>query len=227
MSCYAKFLLHPFVKLLVLVVFLAYAAFCAYSTTLSTQHFDVAELLPSNSYVKDFLYSIETYTSRVLGVKVYFRGDINQLDPEVQKQMNDYIDDLSALPQFADEPLLCWFRDLEDFKKTQLAQNLGLTDNMTLQEQLDFALSIPSIQETYGDYIVFDDNGRITASSCYTYISGVNLKIAEEQIRVLQDQRAVTARQPINQGVNDWSFFTFNLDYFIWVRGDMYVYGVN
>jgi hypothetical protein len=218
MSWYARHLLRPWAKASVLVVFLAYAGFCAYSTTLLKQHFDMAELLPADSYAKDFLHSIEAYTSRVLGVTIYFRGDIDQLDPSTQKEMNEYIDELSGLPQFADEPLLCWFRDLDHFRSTTLAQSMGMSDNMTIQEQVDIAFSVPAIRETYGKYIVFDADGRITASSCYTYISGVNLKVAEEQIQVLQDQRAITAGQPMNQGQDNWPFFTFNSDYFIWVR---------
>jgi Patched family len=221
MSWYARHLLRPWVKVSVLVVFFAYAGFCAYSTTLLTQHFDFADMLPAESYAKDFLSSIETYTSRVLGVKIYFRGDMDQLDPSTQKEMNDYIDELSGLPQFADEPLLCWFRDLDHFRSTKLAQSMGMSDNMTIQEQVDIAFSVPAIRETYGKHVVFDDNGRITASSCYTYISGVNLKVADEQIQVLQDQRAITAGQPMNQGQDDWPFFTFNSDYFIWVRVNM------
>lgn len=223
MSWYARHLLRPWVKSFVVVVFLAYAGSCAYSTTLLTQHFDFAELLPADSYAKDFLYSIEAYTSRVLGVKIYFRGDMDQLDPSTQKQMNGYIDELSGLPQFADEPLLCWFRDLDQFRSTELAQSMGMSDNMTIHEQIDIAFSVPAIRETYGKHVVFDDNGRITASSCYTYISGVNLKVADEQIQVLQDERAITAGQPVNQGQDNWPFFTFNSDYFIWVRDNVCV----
>lgn len=216
MGCYARQLQRPLVKIAVIAVFLAYASFCAYSTTLLTQEFDFADLLPADSYVKDFLYSMEEYSARILGVGIYFRGDFNQMDPEIQTQMKNYVDELSALPQLVDEPPFCWFRDFEEFRNSSYAIDLGF-QNMTVQEQVDYAFTIPAIQETYGKHVVRDENGIITASRCYTFVENVDLKIVKEQIKFLQDQRAVSARQPINQGTDDWSFFAFDQVYFIWV----------
>ncbi|CAB9522251.1 Pick C1-like protein 1 [Seminavis robusta] len=220
MGWYARHLLRPWVKIFVIVAFLAHAGFCAYSTSLLTQHFDFGELLPEDSYARGFLHSIEAYTSRILGVSIYFRGDFDQLDPDMQQRMNEYVDELGTLPQFADEPVLCWFRDLQDFPNSEVAQSFGIDtgfwSTLTLQEQVDIAFSFSEVRDVYGSQVVFDETGKISASSCYTYLSGINLKVAKEQIQVLQDQRAISARQPINEGTEDWSFFTFNSDYFIW-----------
>jgi len=216
MAWYAHQLLRPSVKAIVVVVFLAYAAVCAYSTTMLTQEFDFADLLPTDSYVKDFLFSMETYTERVLGIGIYFRGDFDQMHPDIIQQMIDYVDELSALPQTAAEPPFCWFRDFQNFQNSSLAIHAG-TDNMTLQEQIDFAFSVDAIQETYGRHVVRNEYGIITSSRCYTYLENVDLGVVEQQIDFLNAQRAITARQPINQGTNDWSFFTFDQLYFIWV----------
>ena len=216
MGWYARQLLHPCVKAIVVVVFLSYAGFCAYSTTQLTQEFDFADLLPADSYVKDFLFSMEAYSSRILGIGIYFRGDFNQMDPEIQEQMKNYVDELSALPQLADEPPFCWFRDFEDFQNSSLAESAGF-DNMTVQEQIDYAFTVDAIKETYGKHVVRDENGAITASRCYTYLEDIDLGVVKDQIKFLKDQRAITARQPINQGTDEWSFFTFDSLYFIWV----------
>ncbi|CAB9526306.1 Pick type protein homolog 1B [Seminavis robusta] len=215
MAWYARKLLRPWVKFVVVVLFLGYAGFCSYTTTKLTQEFDFADLLPADSYVKDFLYSIETYTTRVLGVGIYFRGDHDQMDPDMQRQMKNYVDELSALPQFIDDPPFCWFRDFEEFMNSSLAKGVGL-ENMTYTEQLDYAFSVPAIKETYGKHVVRNESGAITASRCFTYAENVDLKVVKDQIGILQAQREVTARQPINQGTKDWSFFTFDRVYFIW-----------
>jgi len=159
---------------------------------------------------------METYTERVLGIGIYFRGDFDQMHPDIIQQMIDYVDELSALPQTAAEPPFCWFRDFQNFQNSSLAIHAG-TDNMTLQEQIDFAFSVDAIQETYGRHVVRNEYGIITSSRCYTYLENVDLGVVEQQIDFLNAQRAITARQPINQGTNDWSFFTFDQLYFIWV----------
>jgi Patched family len=216
MVWYVRQLMRPWVKFLVVVGFLAYTGFCCYTTSLLRQEFDFSDLLPEESYVKDFLFSIKSYTQRVLGVGIYFR-DVDQLDPEVQQQMKNYVDELSELPQLIDKVPFCWFRDLEDFKDSSFAKGRGI-ENMTMSEQLDFAFSIPAIQETYGKHVVRDESGAITASRCFTYVNGVDLGVVKDQIQALQAQQAVTARQPINQGKKNWSFFTFDQIFFIWVR---------
>ena len=102
--------------------------------------------------------------------------------------------------------------------ESDYAHSLGVDfENMTAKEQLDFAFSIPAIRETYGKHVVRDEEGRITASRCYTFVDS-DLKVVKDQIKLLKDQRAVSARQPINQGKKDWSFFTVDSIYFLWVR---------
>lgn len=216
MGWYARQLLRPRMKAIVLVLFLGYFSFCGYTTSLLTQEFDFSDLLPANSYVKDFLYSMDAYGTRILGIGIYFRGDFDQMDPDIMDQMKNYVDELSALPQLAAEPPFCWFRDFEEFQNSSLAESAGM-GNMTLQEQIDYAFTVDAIKETYGKHVVRDENGRITASRCYTYLEDIDLGVVKEQIKFLQDQRAITARQPINQGTDEWSFFTFDNLYFIWV----------
>lgn len=216
MGWYAKQLLRPWVKVTVVITFVAYAAFCAYSTSQMTQEFDFADLLPADSYIKGFLYSMEQYSSRLTMVGIYFRGDFDQLDPENQQQMKNYVDELSALPQLVGDVPFCWFMDLEDVKGSSFAESVGL-ENMTAHEQLDFILKIPAIEETYGKHIVRDESGNITASRCYTYVEDIDFKVVKEQIQFLQAQRDITARQPMNKGKDEWSFFTWDQIYFIWV----------
>lgn len=222
MRWYANQLLRPWVKAIVILIFTSYAAWCAYCTTQLTQEFDLKDLLPADSYVKDFLDTMEAYSSRILGVGIYFRGDFDQLDEGIQQQMTKYVDELSALPQFSDEPPFCWFRDFQEFRNSSMAEeaaeSIGVDlSTMTIQEQINLAFSVPAIQETYGRHVVFDDEGRITASRCFTYLENIDLNVVRQQIDLLKAQREITERQPINQGSDDWSFFTFERLYFIWV----------
>lgn len=168
---------------------------------------------------------------------VYFRN-VDQSDPEIQRQMRDYVDDISALPQVGQPPEFCWVRDmhsilesgetpsdritasqhlqtLNDGQKDMLSVMVNALEggNYTFEEKLATLLNIPGIRDLYGDDIVLDEEGRIVASRCFIYIRQLDLKDITGQIDMLHDQRDVTLEQPINQlpgNEHDMPFFTFD-----------------
>ena len=73
MSWYADKLLQPWVKVTVVVVFLAYFAGCAYSTTLLYQEFNIADYVPRDSMLTSFMVAFQQYTSIQRYIGIYFR----------------------------------------------------------------------------------------------------------------------------------------------------------
>ena len=234
MQWYSGFLLRPPVKVTVLVIFTAYFGWCCYSTSLLEQHFDLNDYVSDTSYLKTAFGNIGKYSSIVREMQVYFRN-VDQTDPEVQKQMVEYINDLEALHQIGTSDVsltslsetgeirpFCWVRDFQEWEETQYEDQptvLAALANMTFLEKLNFALTDKTVREVYGQDIVRDESGNITASRCTLFLRDLDLQSVPDQIEMLLDQREVTAAQPMNnlqEHKNDWAFFCFDKLFFFW-----------
>jgi Niemann-Pick C1 protein len=215
MTRYADFLMRPAVKAIVLVTFLGYFGFCTYRATLLTQEFIVSEFLPAESYVADYLDAVDDYAMEMVALGVYFRG-IDQSNETVQQQMRDYIDDLINLEQLGTPPPFCWVRDLaneELFSEESIGFNIS---SWSFNEKLNLAMTDPRIRQVYGDDIVRDEDGNITSSRCYLFLSNIDFDVVQSQIKMLNDQSAVTVSQPLNQGQAKFRMFAFTDMMFLW-----------
>lgn len=169
MSKYADILLHPFSKAVVLGAFFGFAVVCALQTSKLQQNFDVAEFFPHDSYVIGMLDAMDEYSKRTLAVEIYFRG-VNQSNTAVQEQMIQYVDDLAALEQFQDDVPLCWIKDFQTIQERDEfhQEEYEVYRNMTFNQQVKIALSIPGVNEAYGRNIILDETtGDIVASREY------------------------------------------------------------
>ena len=209
---YADFLLRPWVKGIVLVMFTLMLAGLSYSASLLEQEFKFLDVLPSDSYLVDFFLSWEDYYSKgTVFPRAYFRF-VDQSDPEIQDQMIDYVNELSGIDAIREPPQFFWlthFRELE----TNYSEYLV---NLTFNEKVDLFLSVPAFRELNGNDIMRDDNGTIKCSRVYLYMDNVDIDDVKNQIDIMEDQRAVTKAQPINDGHSSWRFFNFDPVYNIW-----------
>jgi len=135
---------------------------------------------------------------------VYFRY-VDQSNPEIQKQMTDYMKDLATIHAVEERPDRFWLWDLEEFQ-AKTSPNIS---NLPFEDILDVFLRQTAYGEMYKDHIVRYENGTIQASRGWICMDNVDWNIVTEQIDALVDQRAVTKRQPINRGRKDWAFFTY------------------
>ena len=212
MIWYSEQLLRPWVKFAVIVIFGGWFILCSYRITLLEQRFDPTDLVPKDSYTKHYLDSLNKYNSLSISMTAVFR-DVDQSDPIIQEQMISYIDDLVDLKEFGTQPTFCWVRDFKKLKNdTRVAPFLS---GKTFNEQIDFLMNIPAINDIYGKDIIRDENGDIIASKCLLFTRGVMYGDAVALIGLLRNQRKVAAAQPINQGLKDWSFFGYNYMFLI------------
>lgn len=204
MGWYADQLARPFVKAAVLVSFLAMIVGFCYSATLFTQEFDIREMLPKQSYARDYLHSMEQHgEGGWLVAYAYFRG-VDQSDPLVQEQMEGFINDLSNMTVdgeavMNEQPPFFWLRHFREF----LTYDDRLLD-LTFQQQINIFLSISHFKTLYGDHIIRDpETGDIVASRCVVLLDNVDLNAVSPQLKAWEAQVNVTAMQPVNMQADE------------------------
>lgn len=208
MNWYAYQLLRPVVRVIVVIGFIVLFGACIYSTTQMRQQFKLTDVLPKVSYAVDFLEATDKYqNTTLLTIQVVFR-DVDQSDPTVRQEMTEYIDELTSLdfsPKNSSRSDSYW-TTLFNFYATFNLEASGLTFN----EQLDDFLDIPFNQVIAGSDIVRDENGDIVASRVRIKFA-VDLDEVQDQVNLLETQRAVTMAQPVNEGrEDDLAFFAFD-----------------
>jgi Patched family len=215
-KAYTDFLLRPRVKIAVIAIFLVFLGICMYFATLLKQEFKAEEIVPTDSYVRGFLHGVNEFSEQVIMVGAYFRN-VDQSDKNIQLQMLDYITKLSSLPQINETTPFCWVRDFQEIGQQNELIAASLS-NLSFSQQLDFALSVPAIKEVYGSDIVRNSDGNITASRCWFFMKNLDMQDVQDQTAMLLDQRAISLGHPANEGKSEFSFFSFDLWYIIWVR---------
>ena len=213
-SNYATFLLKPFTKILVLILFTVMLGIGSWYASGLESALDGRDLLPANSYVLTYFLDLDEYGGggavnfQVVGV--YFR-DMDFSDPFTQAQMHKYINDLVTLPYISSPPLTFWLRDFTLWRRgNPYAQELDFNS------QVDLFLKIDQYKDLYSNHIVRDENGFITASRTFVSFDEVDPYNVVEQTNAFQAQRRTTIQQAINNGSADGQMFTFGGIYYAW-----------
>eukprot|EP00978_Attheya_sp_CCMP212_P018897 scaffold52251_cov47-Attheya_sp.AAC.1 len=215
MGRYCDFLMKPWVKVFVLISFAAMLGGFTFATSQLEQFFDYRELLPTGSYVASFFDTLTDYTEDLAFQPEVFFRDVDVSDPEVQASMNKYVSDLTTLDSITELPISFWLQDFTAFETTNQAALAG----MTFEEKLTEFLADPVFFSLYANDIVRDPvTGVVTASRTTVIMDQVDGLDVTNQVKTIKDQRALTRKQPINEGLGKgkWVFFTYLDLYFIW-----------
>ena len=205
MEWYAEKLLQPVVKVVVVLAFIGIAVACSISTTQLRQAFEFTDVLPGDSYITPFFDAFNDYSVRSsVAPFAYFRY-VDQSDPEIRLQMDDYINNLFVIEAVVEQPEFCWFRAFDEFINTT-----DTLEGATFSEQLDQFLANPINTDLYGMDIVRDTDGKIITSRCRFRMDNIDIEDVKDQINALQDQKDVSESQEINQGRDDFAFFTYD-----------------
>jgi hypothetical protein len=142
MESYAKFLIRPPVKVVVVLGFSALTLLGAYSASQIRQEFSFQDVLPSDSYLADFLSARADYANlNQMQPGVFFRN-VDQSDKLIQQQMKDFLVDLRTFDGVSGGPDFCWLYDFEKFvNDVEFVRNLGFND------QLGFFLGCPTLHD--------------------------------------------------------------------------------
>lgn len=194
MRWYAKRLLTKPVKIFVLISFAVVTIGLAVSASKFTQEFNIYEVLTADSYVAGYFFNIEKYADRGFVVpEAYFRN-VNQSDPIIQQQMEDYVDELTTIDAITSQPPFFWLRHFKEMLEYD-ERFLDFSFNL----QLDIFLSVDVFKTLYGDHIVRDpETGDIVASRCVMYMDKLDFESVDNQIQAWKDQLDVTEEMPIN-----------------------------
>jgi len=222
MHWYATILLKPVVKVVVIAVFTAMTAGLAYSATQFRQGFDFMQLLPADSYMIDFFRTMDSYGEGQgwLMPVAYFRNQ-NQSDPNVQLQMEDYVNELvDSMDSIPGPPTYFWLHDFRFF----LTLDERLQD-FDFNTQIAIFLSIDAFRIMYADDIVRDpESGEVIASRVRLPMNSVTDASVLEQIDIYKQQERITMSQPINalspaspsESEDSWSFFLYEGSLYVW-----------
>lgn len=208
MGIYGKILLLRPVKFLVIAGFSLLFLSSCWSASKFEEEFDVTDALPRDSYVLSYAEAYDAYRSTgPLQANIYFRN-VDPGQPEVRQQMRDYIAALQATPYFntTDTFWLDFFEFYEAF---------GDQDR-TFTERLDGFLSLSLYHELFDRDIARDPvTGEVIGTRVRIRVD-VNVHDAQEQIEALRIQREISLQAAINQGSDDFSFFTYDGVFKIW-----------
>jgi len=211
MEWYAKHLLRPWVKVVVVLAAATLFGLCAWRASMFEVAFELSDVLPQDSYLQTYLSNADKYTERInIMAGVYFRN-VDQSDPQVQEQMEKYVNDLVTMDSVEQQPERFWLRHF----KQAVAAYPGAA-NYTFNEQIERFIKEPIFARMYGNDIVFDDEWNIVTSRLFIQLDNVDLNSVQNQIDTILDQRAVTQAQPVNRGKKEFSFFTYDNLYNIW-----------
>jgi Niemann-Pick C1 protein len=209
MNAYSEFILRPKMRVFIITSFIALVGLCAWSATKLTQEFDIKEVLPSDSFISDYLDAATQYNGQgSTKPSVYFRNE-DFSGEYVQGQMEKFINDLVDMKTVNEQPTHFWLRDFRIFR------NMTDLSNYTFNDQLQLFLKDPIYNDRYVRDMAFSSDGTLLASRCQLKMDGMvgNVKAS---INALREQEAVTIAQPINHGKSELSFFTFAVDYNSW-----------
>ena len=211
MTWYAQQLLRPAVKLVVVVAFLSLFACCSLSATKLTQEFKYTDLVPTDSYLTEYSEVLRDHTtgSSVLA-GVYFRN-VDQSDPMIQEQMDEYMTDLVTIPAIRDPPEFCWLWHFRQF-----VDAIEDAQSLSFEDQIELFLAQDVFYRLYSKDIARNSAGNVTATRCNIPMNNFDFNDVNDQVATLLDQRAVTMAQPINVGKKDWSFFSYVEFYDAW-----------
>lgn len=205
-------LMIPAVKAVVVIGFLGMFGGFGYAATQLEQEFQFTDVLPNPSYVGDFWKTFAEYSLQS-GVSpfVVFR-DVDQSKSNIQEQMNQYVNDLVGMNTVSYQPNFFWLRDFDEYVNSTASLH-----NASFIDQLDSFLAVPTFSQLYNDEIVRDNDGNIIVSRTRLRMDNIDQENITSQTTALADALDVSESQPINEGREDWAFFTYDPLYYIWM----------
>lgn len=204
MERYAKILLKPLSKTLVVGAFLGLFGVSCVSIYGMKQEFSVSDILPKVSYVTDYLDNTRLFfESEFTGVDLFFR-DVDPSDPTIREQMRNYTKAFSELDIFVQQTGKPFWLDALDLFLLFRPD----ADSKTFEENVDLFLSDPIYNALYGRDIVRNEHGQVVVSRTSIALR-INIDDVHEQIRTLELQRQITDAQEINQGSGEVKFFAY------------------
>lgn len=128
--------------------------------------------------------------------------------------MREYLKELTTVKAIENEPEFFWLDDFEKFVDNH--PNTTSIRSLPFNEKIALFLDDPVYKDMYDDDIIRDEDSNVIYSRCFINMDNFDWENIKEQMDALEDQRAVSARQPINKGHDDWRFFTYADNYDLW-----------
>ena len=207
MERYATVLLTPVVRICVVLGFLCLLVASLLSCLQLRQNFEIQDIIPRVSYVRDYLVANEIYyndTGSFTG-EVYFRY-VDHSNHTNRQAMKEYIASLNELPFVEEIPSTSMWMSVFDLNLALVYPDLV---DAPFPEQVEAFLATELNFNAFRQNLVLDDAGNIIASKIPISMRA-DFTDVFDQIGVLQNERNLTFSLDVNQGrEEDLAFFTF------------------
>jgi len=120
------------------------------------------------------------------------------------------VNDLVAMDSVQVPPDYFWLPTFQRF-----VNKTGIGD-LAFRNQMHAFLQNPVYYNLFNDDIVLDSVGNVIESRTFIVMDNVDLEDVSQQINAIEEQRAVTQAQPVNQGRDELAFFTYAVQYNMW-----------
>jgi len=219
---YLDILLRPVTMALVLLIFSTIFTFGLLSAVKMKQDWDFTMLLPRDSYLLDYFVTHDVYLSKnndLFRANLYFR-DIDVSLKTNRNKMSLRIDTLVDDSYYVTRrPFYFWIDDFEKFiSSNQYHSNIN---DLEFNDQLTVFLNNEPFKSIYGDNIVRNETGHVTASYVQFVYTNFDRTQVVKQIKALSEQRRLSRESPLNIGKDshEYSSFTYGDFYFNWEFG--------
>jgi Niemann-Pick C1 protein len=198
------------------------------------QQFSPLDLLPDYSPSKTFFEAQLRYAEIENDFFYAYFRNMNQSDPDIQAQMLDYLDKITALDHVEEEPF-CWVRDVTLLQRDSqqfLEQKMKNPDTATILEDnpdivsflqnetlalqsmstkqiVNLLIDHPRLRFVYGTQIVVSSQGDVIQSRCDLDVKGLDHRDIPAQLELNKAQKDVTKRHPLNRQGDHHRAFIF------------------
>uniref|UniRef100_A0A7S2MTM1 SSD domain-containing protein n=1 Tax=Helicotheca tamesis TaxID=374047 RepID=A0A7S2MTM1_9STRA len=214
MAKYISFILRPATKACVLIFFAVLLILGAISASKMKETFDFRTMTASGSYLNAYLDATEVYfgdTPGLFDVFVYAR-DVDFTAEENRTAMDNFVNDMVGLDYITHYPSDYWLKDFKYF----IDQASADVKSKSFNDQISIFLETEPYKAIHTDHIIRDSAGNLIVSRVKMFYDKVDQADVKNQVTALLDQRRVSKSQPLNDGMEDWAFFSFANMYPIW-----------
>jgi predicted RND superfamily exporter protein len=210
---FCNYILQPKRKFIIVANFLTMFALCSWSASQLKQEFDFNDVLPVDSYSLRGIEALKKYRGNVaVRPQLIFRG-VNFGDPDVQDQMEQFVNEIVDFEFVSQQPSKFWLRDFRIFLQNNTLQNVTVLElqSMTFEKQMELFLNDTVYGDLFKDDIGYSKNGTIIQTRCIIEYDKVRADDVKQQMDALKKTENATNSQPINAGLKpiDQKFYLF------------------
>ncbi len=204
-------------RVIVMIIFVVFSIVASVYVGQLQVQFSSDELLPDNSYVKQYVLSDAKYYEGKVARVLFFRF-LDYESPSARGDMERYLDDLVSLDEVPYRPD-AWFEDFGEWESV----NFSMYGNLTFDEKL--SLFLEEEVQGFESQLIRDSKNQIVASKLILTVNAIGLSNGNEQLALYKKLWSVDEEnyQRMNPEISskdmdpkNFPMFSYNPDDIFW-----------